>query len=159
MTVDLLITHDDPRKVNKRYNDFGAGAVKVLTPTSAVDLIAPVFVISYNETYLQCNYLYCRDTGRFYYVDNITVDIGKKMYLSCRIDVLKTYAADIMYNSKACVIRSESVGKPTFIPDASLPIHPSKVYVTSYGFSSTPFNTAANNTYLLTVVNGGEKVG
>lgn len=151
MTVDLMVTSDDPRKVSKTTATYAEG-VKTLSPTTAVDLMTPVFCIDYNEGYLNCNYLYCREMRRYYYVDNRRVDVGKRLYLICRVDPLMSHGSQIR-NCKACVVRSESVGKPTFIKDSSLPIHPSKVKVTSYGFSSTPFVTDSQYAYVLTVTN------
>lgn len=132
MTLTLYTTADDPRKVSKNLTVVAASVGVV--PTAAVEQLSPVFVIDYNASYMGANYCYCDLFGRYYYIDSINVDIGKKMILTCKIDVLMTYATGIRA-AQATVIRSESIGKPTYVPDNQLPVNPVAVDLESQIFT------------------------
>ena len=142
---------------------FGTTPATITTadiePTEGIDILAPHFILGYSDNYLQCNYLYCAEFHRFYYITAITIDTAQRVHVECSVDVLQTYAADIL-GCMATVTRSESVGHPTMYTDSKLPVYPSKKNVTSIIMEqvSIPLNsqltTADGDNYLLTVIGG-----
>lgn len=123
MTIDLYKTTDDNRVVNKQLAAVVSGVT--VRPTEALSLMQPTFIVDTDNRYYAANYLYCDTFQRYYYINNITLDTGRRMKLHCSLDPLKTYAAALP-DISATVIRSESIGRPTAIPDKMLPIDPNR---------------------------------
>lgn len=134
MTIDLYTTSDDNRVVNKTLSTIVSGLT--VRPTEAVDIMSPTFIINYNSAYFTANYLYCETLGRYYYINNIALETGQRMALQCTIDVLKTYAASLG-GVKATVIRSQSVGAPTPVPDKRIPIDPNRYELKTIKFDKS----------------------
>ena len=130
-----------------------------IKPTEGVDVLTPSFILGYDSSYLSCNYLYCAELNRFYYITEMTIDTAQRINVQCSVDVLQTYATDIK-NCMATVVRSESIKRPTMYTDSKLPVYPSKKNVTSIIMEqvSVPLNsqltTADGDNYLLTVIGG-----
>lgn len=151
MTVTIYSTSDDNRVVNKSLTSIIQG-LRVY-PTGEVSLHDPVFVIDYNAAVLSGNYLYCDTLSRYYYIRDIDIDTAQRMRLHCTIDPLYTYRQYIP-ELTATIVRSESIGAPTYIPDSQLPINPNVVDMESIKFSQTPF-IGDGNSYILTTLGGG----
>lgn len=161
MTLYLYDISADTRCLTKVI--FGTTpAIKTaadIEPTEGVDILAPHFILGYDSSYLHCNYLYCSELNRYYYITEMTIDTAQRIHVECSVDVLQTYSADIL-NCMATVTRSESVGKPTMYTDSKLPVYPSKKNVTSIIMEqvSVPLNSMLTTTdgdnYLLTVIGG-----
>ena len=130
-----------------------------IKPTEGVDVLSPAFILGYDSSYLSCNYLYCAELNRFYYITEMTIDTAQRIHVQCSVDVLQTYASSIL-NCIATVVRSESVGRPTMYTDSKLPVYPTKKNVTSIVMQqvAVPLNsqlsTADGDNYLLTVIGG-----
>lgn len=133
MTLTLYTTTDDNRVVNKELTTLGSATLR---PTESLDLMTPRFVVDYNSTYYGANYCYCDTLGRYYYINDISLETGRRMVLHCSMDVLKTYAS-YLAGVKATVIRSQSVGSPTPIPDKKLPIDPNRYELKSIKFDKS----------------------
>lgn len=160
MTCYLYNISADSRQLVKVDNSTPyTEARTAVKPTSPLDIITPTFIFDYSVAALACNYLYCVEFGRFYFVKNIAVDTAGRIDISCAVDVLQTYANQIK-NSYATILRSESIGRPTKYIDNKLPVYPSKKNVTSIIMEQVdvPLNsqlsTADGDNYLLTVVGG-----
>lgn len=126
------------------------GNAKTISIYDTVDIISPVFVLDYSVDYLNCNYCYCVELHRYYHVV-ISLDSAKRMILTCQVDVLMTYRDDIL-QSDATVIRSESVGNPTYVVDDQLPIVQGRYIMTAQTYPNKPLNTdVATNTILITL--------
>lgn len=149
--LDLYVTSSDPRSLDKSLTGVASGVP--IIPTGAVDIIAPTLILNYSAAYIQANYCYCSELNRYYFIDNMTLEVGRRMILSCKVDVLKTYAAAIR-QCTATVIRNGGIGRPTYIPDNKLPISPSEVNITSVEYPNSPFDTSADTPYVLTVLRG-----
>ena len=115
-------------------------------PTAALDIISPTFVFDYSAAALSCNYLYCSEFGRFYFVTNIAVDTAGRINISCSIDVLQTYSAAIK-NCRATVIRTATSGAPTMYSDSKFPVYPTKKVVTSITSAETSGSLSADGGY------------
>ena len=130
-----------------------------IEPTEGVDVLTPTFILGYDSSYLSCNYLYCAELNRFYYITEMTIDTAQRIHVQCSVDVLQTYASSIK-NCMATVVRSESIGHPTMYTDSKLPVYPTKKNVTSIVMNQliVPLNsqlsTADGDNYLLTVIGG-----
>lgn len=134
MTLTLYSTTDDNRVVNKTLTAVGSAVT--VRPTERLDMMAPNFLIDYAAAALGANYCYCDTFDRYYYINDITLETGRRMILHCTIDVLKTYAAALA-DVEATVIRSASVGGPTPITDKKLPVDPHKYELKSIKFDKS----------------------
>lgn len=105
---------DDPRKAVKT---FPAGIpVATITPTESCDILNPTFILNYNASYTTCNYIFVgAPFNRRYFITDIKIDIGKKIVITCAVDVLSTYWADIKGN-EVNVVRQENLKEP-YLPD------------------------------------------
>ena len=86
----------DKRYLNKQpfltalYNDgeqneYFEGAI--IDDTSVMD---PVFKFSREKYWKRCNYIFCEDTCRYYYVQDVTLSRGYVL-VKCHVDVLNTF--------------------------------------------------------------------
>lgn len=127
MDVILYKCDDDPRTLDKTLGD---GVTRKCSVYGQCSVVAPALLLRYDATLLQHNYMYIGDWHRYYKIDNISVDRGEQMIVTGTVDVLQTYNAQIKTCPATC-IRNEGVGRPTYIPDSSLPLYPDSDYVTS----------------------------
>lgn len=110
---------EDPRKAVKT---LPAGIpVATITPTESCDILNPTFILNYNVSYTTCNYVIVGSPfNRRYFITDMRIDIGKKIEISCTVDVLSTYWADIKGN-EVNVIRQENLKEP-YLPDSEYKI-------------------------------------
>lgn len=151
MNLTLYKMTENPLKVSK--NPIQIGTAKTLTPTGEISIENPVFLIDFNSSFLPCNYCYCSDFGKYYFVQ-ISLEVGGKIKLMCEEDYLNTWKTAI-YNAKGIILRSESIGKSTMIPDNKLPIDPNRYEIKSikFPFEFEPYYEGidAYNAFLLTI--------
>ena len=89
-------------------------------------MLAPTFILDYKEDFLLANYLYCSTFGgRYYYVEDREIEIGKKIVLHCKVDPLYTWKNGFI-NCSGTITRSESIGGPTYVPDSKFPVDPNR---------------------------------
>lgn len=148
-TVNLYTTSSDFRQVTKNLSEV-ADSVKIV-PTSSLDILYPTFIVGYNEIYLTANYAYIPFLQRYYYITSYSIEIGKQIRFECSVDVLMSYR-DAIRACTACVVRSESIGKPTYTVDSQLPIVQGYYNITSQLFPNSPMNTDATNNFVLTTL-------
>lgn len=156
MTCYLYNISADSRQLVKVDNSTPyTEARTAVKPTAALDIISPTFIFDYSAAALACNYLYCVDFGRFYFVKNIAVDTAGRINITCAIDVLQTYSAAIK-NCRATVIRTATGGKPTMYVDNKFPVYPSKKVVTSTTSTETSgsLNADGGYCYVLNTIGG-----
>lgn len=144
-TVTLYTNSADKRVVDKTGNltAITGGSNVSCSPTEAVDMLRPTFVINYNANFLTANYLYCSVFGRYYYINDREIEIGKKIILHCEVDPLMSWKGSIK-ECVGCITRSESVGGPTFVPDNQLPVDPNRKEIKS---QVSPFDYSGGNKY------------
>lgn len=153
MILNLYRCSDPPEKVSKTLTAIASNIP--IKPTGSVNVLKPTIIINYNAAYHAANYAYLSDFNRYYFVGSPSVETGKQITFYLSVDVLYSWAEDIR-RSPATVIRSESIGKPTYIPDQRLPIAPSEQVITSALFDKKAFGVASYGyNYVLTVQNGG----
>lgn len=113
-TINLYNCSDDPRKLSKTLS--GETPVTGVKPTGIVDLMNPTFELSYDSDYTTKNYCVVgAPFNRSYFITDMKIDIGKKIIISCAVDVLQTYKDDIK-PINANVIRQEKLIKE-MLPD------------------------------------------
>lgn len=157
MNVILYQTTADLRALDKITNatELSPEGGIPIENTDRIDLIAPVFEIGYNASYLTANYLYCDTTDRYYYIRTTRINTAQRIELICEVDVRQSFS-DAIRETECTVIRAESLGAPTKIQDTKLPVNPSTKIITSIVLPETTssFSTNASYSYLLTVVGG-----
>lgn len=152
MILTLYQNSDDERVVNKRLQQIAQLSAAPITP---VNIIAPSFILSTGNT-LNANYLYCDTFARYYYIKDWQIDKGGRVVISCSIDVLTTYAAQILA-TKCLIVRQENIGS-TYITDNKLPLYPYKeTKVVEFTGGDFNLESATSNSFnfLLNVAGGG----
>lgn len=152
-SLNLYNTSSDPRRVNKDLQLIASDIP--INPTDNIDILYPTLIINYSDLYLSANYCYCTQLARFYYITNISLEVGRRIAYECKIDVLQTYSSSIQ-NCTATIIRNGGIGHPTEIPDEMLPIKPDQKRITSIPFPESPFVQPESYNYLVKVLNGGD---
>lgn len=148
-TIDLYHTSDDPRVADKSLTTI-ANDVPI-NPTAAIDRLQPVFVIDYSDSYIGVNYVYCSAFGRYYFCNNPSIEIGRRIVLPCTVDVLTSWISQLR-NCQCTVTRSETAGI-TAVPDAQLPIDPNaRDYRALYFAAASPYPLDTGDAYLLEVL-------
>lgn len=109
----------------------------------------PTFLLSYSSTIVNKNYVKVTAWGRFYYITDVTLAPGGRIYLTCAEDVLMSNKEKIL-KLTAYADRSESSNE-RYIIDPKIPSKVS-IYRTHIPFNS-PFTEWGWN-YLLTVKGG-----
>lgn len=144
LTAILMSTTDDPLVVSKTTTTIATVTAK---PADNCSIGSPRLILHYTGSLQAVNYMYISDFGRYYFVEPPVVIPGGEILISGSVDVLKTYDAAL----RACpatVIRSESVGAPTMIPDNKLPINPNKKELLT---AVKAFSPSGSNCYLVRV--------
>lgn len=145
MQISIGITNDDKKVLYKSFIS-STYTVQLKQPC---DVLNPVFTIEYEINLLTVNYVYCPDFSRYYFITDITLLPGKRAEISCAVDVLMSYAAQIA--AIRCVISRQENSGLTLIPDTSImtknynPVH---IYNFSLGFD------VAFGSYVLQVIGG-----
>lgn len=70
-------------------NDYFEGSI--IDDTSVID---PVFKFSREKYWKRCNYIFCQDMNRYYYVQDVTLSRGYVL-VKCHVDVLMTFRDSI----------------------------------------------------------------
>lgn len=151
MTISFYASSDDPKKLDKTMGTAIASP-NVINTDDTISLLNPSFLVVSNSAYFTATHVYCSALGgRYYFINNITLLTGGKMMVSCSIDVLKTYAAQIK-QSQCIVTRSAKYDYPTLYIDSQLPVAPNKIVLDGDIFSGAMFNTNATQSFLLTTI-------
>lgn len=156
MTITIYKTNKDNRCIDK----VTGATVLTATPLTIkvkdkISLLAPIFEIDYNSTYLTANYLYCDALDRYYYIREVRVNTAQRLELVCEVDVRQSFKTSIL-NSECTILRAGGLVYPTQIIDNQLPVNPSRKEITSILLPEVndSFGTDKEKSYLLTVVGG-----
>ena len=114
----------------------------------------PVFTLYTDPR--QSNYIYWEEIGRYYYIDDITIDAQNLYTISCSIDVLASWKYDIV-NTYAFVEYAQSTYNP-MIPDGRLSTMGTAVYSSSNA-KLFDFNDLNNMAYVVTYVASQPNIG
>ena len=149
MTITLYSTASDERNAAKDLTLIASDIL--IRPTGALDMLQPVFIISYDASYISANYVYCTEFNRYYFVGDVQVEIGKRIIFPCKVDALSSWITQLR-SCPCTVTRSEMVGI-TAVPDAQLPIDPNaRDYKAVYFDAVSPYPLDSSDGYLLEVL-------
>lgn len=144
MIVEFYSCSDDPRKINKTMQLVSNTNCAVYDSCS---ITAPSIMLRYDANIIKSNFFRIPEWNRWYSIADYNVDNAKTLYITGMIDVLYTYKDQIL-ECVATAIRNEGIGRPTYIPDSSLPLFPESDYVTSLSIGS--YAVKGDYHYLLT---------
>lgn len=167
MTISFYKTNDDPKKLNKTMLPIGSGqgtlTATVNNTAETISLLNPTFILATNSIYFTATHILVAEMGnRYYFINDIQLLTGGKMSISCSIDVLKTYASEILTRPCTVTRYSHAAGKiatPTYIPDSKYPLDTTQYEVFAQNYTYTPFisgiATNVSRCYILTTMGGG----
>lgn len=99
MDAKLYFNKSDKRYINKDIEQIHPHEsiaewlqVEFIEPTSIVN---PRLIFSTESNVLQANYLFLKDFGRYYYINNHTLEHGR-VIVECHVDVLMSFSKDIL---------------------------------------------------------------
>lgn len=148
MYITIGQTSDDRRKIQKSFANTTSVSVQLKQPC---DLLHPVFMLTWSSSYIHANYLNAPDLGRYYYIDNVTLLTGSRAELHCSVDVLMSYAAEIL-NLDVYVTRNQAERNKLVVDDK----YPAEIMstLTTIKFNSSPFNVSNGFNIVMTVIGG-----
>lgn len=114
MTIILYTTASEENRINKVLT-----TVTTLTGTLREDTNVenPYITIDMTNTQtdiLKCNYAYITEFGRYYFIIDKKIINNNFIELQLRVDVLKTYATEIL-NNEVLIERSEFYNEPYIV--------------------------------------------
>lgn len=159
MTLTFYNVSDDRRVLKK---NLGAQIVKYANVMSKepLDFANPVFIIvglNSNFNFNKCNYCYCTELDRYYFIDNYINLAGDRTEVRCSIDVRQTYA-DYILNSDVIVFKQSSKNlADKLIADSRLPVQVNTESRT-FNFQDGEMGgvTAVDWSFVLNVFGGGD---
>lgn len=158
INVTFFTCSADNRTVDKSgYLNSVISSTAIMYENTSI--VSPIIKFAWNTNGAipNVNYAYIPQFGRYYYVTDVKALIGGSMEYHLRCDVLMTYRGAIR-SSTQTVVRSESIGKPTMIPDENYPLMPNKNMKVIL-FDNPNFNlanaTANSYNFILNVSGGG----
>lgn len=111
MNIIIGTSLSEKNRLNKTFNQI-ANISGQLTEDS--NIVNPTILLSYNDAYVNANYIYIPAWNRYYFITDITVTNGM-MRVSMHCDVLMSFKNDIR-SSTAHIVRSRQGNK--YIADA-----------------------------------------
>ena len=107
MKVYIYKTENEKNKLNKSLELVKELEVKLLNNT---EILKPIIEVSHIpfEDITTANYMYIPDLNRYYFIDNMELMTGGKVYISGSVDVLMSYMESIL-NIRGTVKRAESL--------------------------------------------------
>lgn len=152
ISVNILTTYDDTRKINKSFITHYSGVLCDIF--EQCDLYKPVLRLSTGYA-TAGNYIYIPDFGRYYYIVNKTLEKAGYTVIECECDVLKSFASEIL-NTSQLILRSadtenENV-KHSLVVDALRQVKPSTIFENVQITNAD--NITAKDNYILTVLSG-----
>lgn len=116
----LKKVHREPTEI-ARYDN-----VTFLESTSIENPIFIIGGVTDIAEFCNINYAYLPRLGRYYFVEDITMETGGRVALKCSVDVLKTFSPDIDSMGKTMITRQANE-RDLRIPDTMLPILSTRV--------------------------------
>ena len=153
MTINLYNLTEDKKVLDKTPTSIGTVDA---TPFEELSIITPKLIITYDETYINCNYIEIPIFNRFYYVEDKIINVGNRIIFNCKVDVLKSFKDDIK-NANIVVVRNEGLGAPTEIIDNQLPVSPNQKtveQVTVNDYNVTDSKLDSTGIYILQCIGG-----
>jgi hypothetical protein len=93
MTITLLLNNEPNNKINKSPSNPVNYSGNMRNET---DIINPVIIVTTDSLLPSYNYMYIPDFNRYYFIDNIKIIRTGIIEIYGKVDVLKSYANEIM---------------------------------------------------------------
>lgn len=147
MQITIGQTSDDRRKIQKTFS----GTTISVQLKQPCDILHPVFIMSWDSDYIHANYLHAPDLGRYYYIDNVILLTGSRAELHCSVDVLMSYASEIL-NLDVYVTRNQAERNKLIVDEK----YPAEIMstLTTIKFNASPFNVSNGYNVVMTVIGG-----
>ena len=116
----LKKVHREPTEI-ARYDN--------VTFMESTSIENPIFIIGGITDIVEfcgINYAYLPRLGRYYFVEDVTMETGGRVALKCSVDVLKTFSKDIDTMGKTLITRQANK-RDLLLPDSMLPLKAEKV--------------------------------
>lgn len=112
--VTLYKNDSDKRELNKKI--YKIAEVNCTFNTDNVSIISPELLLAYTPSYIgdRANYCYIPEWGRYYYINDITVNTGGTCTLYCDVDVLMSWGTYIR-QIRTTITRQEYINSPMFV--------------------------------------------
>lgn len=146
MTINCYTYSGEPLKYDKS-SKTAIGTAITIDPLSTIDLLSPVFIISYDSNLINCDYVVCSDLGRSYFCKP-SISTAGQIVLSCSVDYISSFDLD---NCPVNVVRNGDI-EPNEITDNKLFINPDQFDVTTTFLNSTLFDKDQAYSYVLATV-------
>lgn len=105
MRATLYKNHSDERYLNKDLSSIGTYNNLVFKDDE--DLVTPTFKVTDSNFSEECNYIYVRELGRYYYIRSRRFS-RQCLFLECQVDVLMSFKNDI-HNMVGVISRNEKL--------------------------------------------------
>ena len=105
----------DPTEIARYDNVTFLESTSIKEPTFLIGGVTDIGIFS------NINYAYLPRLGRYYFVDDYTMETGARVALKCSVDVLKTFSKDIDSMGNTLITRQANV-RDLKIPDSMLPL-------------------------------------
>lgn len=111
----LRKVHREPTEIARYDNVTFLDSTSIKEPTFIIGGVTDIGIFS------NINYAYLPRLGRYYFVDDYTMETGGRVALKCSVDVLKTFSKDIDAMGNTLITRQANV-RDLKIPDSMLPL-------------------------------------
>ena len=116
----LKKVHREPTEIARYDNVTFAESTSIENPIFIIGGVTDI------AEFCNINYAYLPRLGRYYFVEDITMETGGRVALKCSIDVLKTFSKDIDSMGKTLITRQANK-RDLLLPDSMLPLKAEKV--------------------------------
>ena len=128
MAFDILIQQNQSEK-NKVDKDVTTLATITGTLRQETSIIDPVFIVAGDlDDFIDVNYLTVGSFGRSYFVNNIRSVRSGMVELTCHVDVLSSFAAQIRTNS--AIIRRQENNWNLYQNDGTFKVYQNPIVLT-----------------------------
>lgn len=148
--IKLGNTTENAMSVNKTYTEVTPSGGVEISPTSTIDQLRPVFIIAYNQAYININYCEAPFLGRKYFA-KVNYDNGQRMTIECEVDYLSSFD---LSECDMTAVRNGGIGAPTKIQDNKYPVIPNEETIDQVPVSNSQFTANGSGCYVLQVIGG-----
>ena len=128
MSFTMYTNTSDNRVIDKSITAVGTALSCTFKDDTSME--NPTIIIDAAAYNSSCNYGYLDDTGRYYYVVDVTFS-QQRCYLQLKVDVLKSFATDIK-NAQCNAQRSSSKYNKYFMDEEVTALNYTESYVKNF---------------------------
>ena len=154
LSADFYTYTGDSRVLQKELGTAIKSLSGLIEPYKPLDDLTGTLILAYDASLLSANYCHLGtyangnwSNDKYYYIIDRKYDIGQKMELVLKVDVLMTYKSEIMVGSINTLSRTSTPGlQNLYLPDNTWPIEqdPNILTYNLGGFTFTEQQVVAN---------------